>query len=149
MANRVWTYGRHRIFVSGLFHFWIQPRIGRQLVRRGKAGDVPDLTEDDGAQHRANTGDGSEGGVKLGEQFRNSFLQYGGRILEELELAQVHQEQCGVSALAARDAETVPGKLLELSGLPLSKAPVAGRLEYLGQLSGLRPGQLLRRGILA
>lgn len=53
-----------------------------------------------------------------------------------------------VSALAVRDTETVPDKLLELSGFPLPKASVAGRLEDLGQLPGLRSGQLLRRGIL-
>ena len=101
-------------FVSRLFHFWIQPRISRQFIRRGKAGDVPNLAEDDGAQHRANTGDGGESGIKLGEQFRNSFLQYGCRVLKRLELIQVQQEQRGVSALAVRDTETVPGKLLEL-----------------------------------
>ena len=149
MANRVWTYGRHRIFVSGLFHFWIQPRISRQFIRRGKAGDVPNLAEDDGAQHRANTGDGGESGIKLGEQFRNSFLQYGCRVLKRLELIQVQQEQRGVSALAVRDTETVPGKLLELSGFPLPETTVACGLEHLGQLSGLRPGQFLRRRILA
>ena len=55
--------------IAGLLHFRIRASIGSQLVGRSKTGDVPDLPEDHITRHRANTGNGSEGRIKLRKQF--------------------------------------------------------------------------------
>lgn len=84
----------------------------------------------------------------MGEDILNSALQRCSTILKGLELIQIQKEQRGVSTFTVLDPKAVPGKLLELPGLPLPKPSIAGDLEDFCQFSKLRSGLLLRGGVL-
>jgi len=126
--------------LSGLLHLRVQAGISGQLVSGGEAGDIPDLAEDYGAQHRSNAGDGGECRVKLREKLAHLAFQQGSAVLKGLELIQVQQKQCGIHTLAVQDTEAVPGEFLELPRFPLSEASVAGGPKDLRQFSKLRSG---------
>lgn len=142
----VWT--ALDMVIPGLFHFRIQSRIGSNLSAEEKREAFRIALRMTASNTRPIPVMEVRGGVKLGERFHDSFLQYDSCILEEVELFQIQREQCRVNTLAMGDAEAVLGKLLG-SGFPLSKASIAGHLERLSRLSSLlRLGRLLRRGIL-
>ena len=65
--------------LTGLSYRWIKSRIGQQLVRGRKPGDISDLTEYGCCQNNTNPGNGSQLGIKFFEK-RSNLLFYCGRL---------------------------------------------------------------------